>query len=105
MNKNTFLLTLALAASAVVMTAHESRAAKVCKSALSSSNSIASPTRGLAEANAEVRWGTKVTQTYALKWSNWANADDRKHYCKKTTSVIGANVWRCRARAKPCIYQ
>lgn len=97
---------LALAASVLAISVNGSQAARICKSrSILSVNSIPSPTRSFAKANAEARWGTRVTQTYSLQWSNWANATSKKHYCNKTTTVIGANVWRCRARARPCIYQ
>ena len=97
-----FGLTAAIAFAFVPVAA---QAAKVCKNTVQVPHSSYYPTEGLAKANAEVRWGVAVTRKYSLQWANWGNANSRKHICKTRTTVVGANGYRCRARAKPCIYQ
>ena len=105
MNRKLAIFAALLAMPVLAAATGESAAARVCKGPIIGTSSIASPTKGLAQANAEMRWGTKVTQTYSLQWSNWQNALDKKHLCQKKTTVIGANAWYCRAKAKPCIFQ
>lgn len=80
-------------------------AGKVCKNYITSTNTGPFPTRTSAEKAAEIKWGAAVTTFYSLQWANWANASGRSHSCAKKTSAVGANYWRCKAKAKPCIYQ
>ena len=100
MNLKMLTASLVFLAAALPPQAH---AAKVCRPAVSISDS--GPTDSAAIALAKTRWTISVTQKHSAQWANWGNASSRSTSCKTVTSNVGLNLRKCLLSAKPCRYQ
>ncbi len=98
------LLFAATVAAGIAGFAGAAEAAKSCKLAVTSPTVKGHPTRVTAEVAAATVWSTKVADVYALRFANWANAEDARFSCSKYTTVVGINAWRCRVTARPCAF-
>ncbi len=97
-------LTISAALASMLLTCAPVMAAKVCNPAYTGRQTLWMPGKALAEASAASIWSTGVANKYSISWSNWRNASSKNYSCRKKTSFMGANVWKCRAIARPCKY-
>lgn len=97
--------TLTLVATAALSLALAGAAdAKTCKSFVGGGQTGPNPTRALAQSIAINKWQIAVTQKHSLQYANWGNASSKKVSCSTKTTIVGANAYRCIARAKPCVF-
>jgi len=80
------------------------QAAKVCKPSFYSSGEPG-PNSATGKLSARTEWSVRAGLKYTPKFANWNNAASKSQGCKVKTSVVGANLYYCWARAKPCAYE
>jgi hypothetical protein len=95
------LLSVAALAAIIGLAASPAQADKVCKPRVLGA-AAHGPIRATVEARAVAFWTARATARHTLQYANWDNASDRSVGCRRYTSVLGVNLWECRARANPC---
>jgi hypothetical protein len=81
----------------------DAQAGRVCKSKYGFSNT--GPSKTLGKEAAKKQWSDAIADKYSMKYASWSNAKSKSLKCKKKTSSMGANYWRCSIKAKPCYYE
>ncbi|NOX73558.1 MAG: hypothetical protein GXP03_08050 [Alphaproteobacteria bacterium] len=74
--------------------------AKVCKSSVYKApfeGRTAANLKVSAQTRARLRWQTRMTEKFGVKWASWGLAVDRRQSC-----IRSGGKWRCIAYARPC---
>jgi hypothetical protein len=74
--------------------------AKVCKSSVYKApfeGRTAAKLKASAQTRARLRWQTRMTEKFGIKWAGWDLAVDRRQSC-----IRSGGKWRCIAYARPC---